>query len=421
MSIVDLVGLDVAHRQRPAGAQLTPFDGVDAPCASRRGEVMLDLRRLARELVRLHDQPLDERRNEAAEQQRPDDHAAHADHGPSQEPTLPRVPDEQHPGHQHQDREHAKQRESDIEVRVRRAEQHGMPREQERRHVDEKDPNGIHGEEHRAENREVHLRARRDVEAPGVSALSDDRSDVTACRVDRDGDDEERQPHQGVGERDEVLHHRNGEHVVRDVATEDGIDAAEGRAVEELREIAPRATGRQREHERHEEAGGERHPGRQPLHEHARTFGGPRIGIPDMKVPRRQATERDARVPVQDREAADPGDEREHPLRGDLRQEDALEADVPVPEPIRETCGDRWEKHQQSDDQEDGQAHGAPGSRPIGAADPEFSLHRRRRKRCHFPESGSAKRYSSSLPLTMPNFSRAIRSCTRGSTRTLFL
>jgi len=155
------VGGNELPRQARFGAELVVLDPVERPCLPRRSDVIDDLRRLAGELVRLHDEPLIRGGHDRAEQRHRDvtDHRAQGHRHQAPTETAPENEHRANQGHDTQDVECGQTR---VKVHVVRAGQRQVLTEQQAGDSDEVNPNGRKQQQQPRQNREVALRTRSD-------------------------------------------------------------------------------------------------------------------------------------------------------------------------------------------------------------------------------------------------------------------
>jgi len=174
-----------------------------------------------------------------------------------------------------------------------------------------------------------------------------------AGEVDRDGDEHQRQDHEREREADHRFDRRQHEHVVADVAAEDRIGGTERRPVHRLQRRAPL-----RRHRQCDDEGDERRPRKCQRTHHARsvrTDDGGHAGdvgdrLTNARVTDDETAERIARVAVQNGEGDRAAQQRDAPLGDDLREEDALVADLREPEPVGEPPRDaRQDDHEEEE------------------------------------------------------------------------
>ena len=171
-------------------------------------------------------------------------------------------------------------------------------------------------------------------------ALHPDRAipcmDRTAHQVDRQGDHEQRDHQRAADEVDEERDRRQREDVVRDVATEDRIDRAEGRPVDELHQRAPLRRRGCRESDGEERREGQRQEAGE-LREEALAHLDPALRQHLHRLHHLlDPTQRDPRVAVDHGEPTESGQQPQPAAGKELQKEYAFEPDLTEPEPIRE-------------------------------------------------------------------------------------
>ena len=187
-------------------------------------------------------------------------------------------------------------------------------------------PNELHSqrrqhEQRGRESREVQPRRPLDRDA------SPDRGDVATQHVQHDGCDQRHDGQKGQ-QTNHARDNRHREHVVGDIAPEDGIDRVERSAMHEAKHVEPRARGAETHQHRDTEC---RRPRHTP-HELCQLDGADR----SLDHPRHQvdAAQRDTEVPIQEHERSGADTQAEQRTRDDLCREDALVAERLEPHPI---------------------------------------------------------------------------------------
>jgi hypothetical protein len=183
-----------------------------------------------------------------------------------------------------------------------------------------------------------------------------------AREVDRHRDEQQRQDHERERESDHCLDRREDEHVVADVAAEDRIGGAERRAVHRLQRRAPLRRHRERDEEGDERRPGKRERAQDPrgvCTDRRRDAGDVGDRLAHAGRAGHQTVERVPRVAIEDGERDRAADDRDAPLRDDLRDEDALVSDLGEPEPVGEPRRDA-RQHDHEREQDDHRADGEP-------------------------------------------------------------
>jgi hypothetical protein len=338
------VGGDVGRRESRLAPQLPPHNRVDAPRLPRRAEVTDDLRRLARQFVRLNDEPLvhpwNDRREYDGDEVRADRAQADAD-----EPTANRTPDDGSGADDRDDAQQTQRREPRVEIGVARPKERPMLHEEERRNPNEVNAQRGEQEQARREDRDVDGGNRLDDDSPART-----REDDPAREVDRKREQAAEHEHRS----DEVEHaakHREREDVVPDVPAEDRIGDTERRAVEEVERRPPLRRHCEGAEHRDEDRGGDCGDlGEARQHGGTRASFGSEARFSEQRI-ERDATERRPDVREDDSEGDESSDDAERPLRGDLREKDPLEAEVDIPEPVSEPT--RRKRHHGKDEQDE--------------------------------------------------------------------
>ena len=362
------VVLQVGGRELLVGLQLAPLDRVEPPGAPRGGDVMGDLRRLARQLVGLHDQPLHHRGHHARERRGEDDVADHDEQERPSERAAPRAPDQPDRARHHQQREHAHRRHLDVQVRIARALQRPVRSEEQGRDADHLQPHGRQDEPERREDGQVQLGGPLDDQPVHPPAQ------VPAREIDRTRHRSHRQEHDAPREVQACLEGGQREHVVGDIAAKDRVGGAKRRAVHELEQRPPVTARPRRKHGRQQQRARQRRDLRdareQPLpgadtalREHH-----------DTLARSLDPAERNPRVAIQQEKGADARHQEQRPLRDDPEHEDPLEANLGEPHPVRDPRRDgRHREHDQEGHQHD---------------DGDSTLPRDVRGKCHSEECG---------------------------------
>jgi len=152
------------------------------------------------------------------------------------------------------------------------------------------------------------------------------------------------------------LYRRKGEHVVADVAPEYRIGNPKRRRVKRLKQRSPLAGRAERNEQREERRSRQSQPVRTARHERLHRIS-QLVARPHLRHgrphPVRCFSQRKARIAEEDDECDQRRRHRERPLCHDLRQEDPLEPDLAIPEPIRQAARQEWHEAQHDHDQRD--------------------------------------------------------------------